>query len=248
MNVINVPCMFQRSDALLPLSLDVIHDQGRYMEQVLWAMDSSLMSVDAFAFQICADQDFPSGLQYKIAHQMHQQIDSFKELLELFSNAPKGAMPRGPELLSVDICLMHGGLKYEDQFVFDQYDPYFSPEEFATTTVRDLGLPMTFTPLIAHHIRDCTYQALLNRVKIMTSMNVDQDREQEQEQLKTKAKLNKDEIVENTTSTIAISLEDVGTSIARIRAIVNKKRLETQNKIKYEIIHEDIMNNLHIWI
>jgi hypothetical protein len=164
--------MFEGPDPLVPVVVDVTHDGARVRDSFLWRLKSESMTPDEFAFRTCCDLGLPQGFQPIMAAQLVEQIRAYRELLAVCiglahvtkdDEAPASIRP-GPELLQVAVDVRKNTVHYMDTFAFDQFDPSFSPEQFARATVADESLPYDMEAAIAFRIRECTMGAFLQRL------------------------------------------------------------------------------------
>jgi len=170
-----VPSMFACDFPLVPVTVDVSSASARVVDSFLWSlsMEAANMTVDEFAYTTCVDRGLPQSFQVQMALQLREQLKAHADLLALCkaletaesgSGSGSALACAADELLHVDVSIRANAVEYTDSFSFDPFDPYFSPEEFASLAVADQGLPPSMEASIAFRIREVTYNDMLKRL------------------------------------------------------------------------------------
>jgi hypothetical protein len=166
---VRLPALLYDDDILLPLKVDVSHRGARYVDTFSWRLFNSLMSVDEFACRTCLDLNLPAMFQWRIALQLHEQIDAYKNLLLLLDSVSSTPGRKWVtdirDLQQMSVGIRDNSLEYNDKFTYDtSSSSSHEPEMFARTVCYDIGLPAEMEPVIAHRIRETIFRSAIHSV------------------------------------------------------------------------------------
>ncbi|EGD77658.1 hypothetical protein PTSG_08750 [Salpingoeca rosetta] len=134
--------------ASITLNLDL--NGHKLRDQFLWNTQDKSISVYKFAQQLCQDLEVPTLFTHQVAAAIQSQIDAHHALKEY--------TPETDNII-IKLEVQVGTTQLVDQFEWDISNPLNSPEHFAETLTRDLGLGPTYTNSIAVAIREKVLQA-----------------------------------------------------------------------------------------
>ncbi len=164
MSAVLVPAVCTGRTVLVPIKIDVTYYGARYVDTLCWDIHERFLSVDEFSAQTCSDLNLPFGFAPKIALQISEQLDSFRQIIE-FAHLAHGIIPDWENKIRehqiVTLGIRHHTIDYSDKILWDPMDSNCTPEEFAFITCTDLGLPMDIAPVIAYRIRETIFRWII---------------------------------------------------------------------------------------
>ena len=162
----NLPA-FLTDDLIVPIKIDVAVKGARYIDSFCYKLFDALMTPEEFAARTCADLNLPDAFQFRIAFQIQEQINSYREIITMLRvNGVDNE--KWLKLVSVPLDMMvglrHNAVDYTDKFTWDLTSTSSGkePEEFARKTVEDLGLPMDMESAIAYRIRETLLRLIIS--------------------------------------------------------------------------------------
>lgn len=166
-----LPALLHEEELLVPIKLDVTFGGCRFQDSLCWKLYGSCIEPVDFAAQTCADLGLSPGMQQRIALQLSEQLQAYRELvvsLHALAASQKSERPPWHEklhkLLALDICIRCNSLEYEESLYWDPMNADITPEVFARTTCADQGLPREMEPIIAYKIRDAIFREVVRWV------------------------------------------------------------------------------------
>jgi len=85
-----LPSFLFDADLLVPLKLDITVKGARYVDSFCWNVFNSLLTPEEFAARTCADLSLPPAFQHKIALQITEQVDSFRDIISVLHAGGQG--------------------------------------------------------------------------------------------------------------------------------------------------------------
>jgi len=166
-----LPAILRRDNILVPVKIDITAVGARYVDTFCWninvdvAETHSDLKYVAFATQVCSDVNLPNIFLTKIALQLSEQVDAFKIIIDILkrcfhvNNIP--SIDKLRKSISMEVGIRLNTLDYSDKFVWDPMDHRITPEQFASITCSDLGLPSQMEPAISHKIRELLFRHMM---------------------------------------------------------------------------------------
>lgn len=159
---------FLQGEVLVPLKIDVTHKGARYVDTFCWNLYHPSILPEEFAARACSDLNFPIGFHQRISLQIIEQLQAYQILIDsiyLFASCIPNWNLKVKQSQMITIGIRHGSLDYSDKVEWDPINSVITPEEFASITCTDLGLPAEIEPAIAHKIREALFRWILNIVQ-----------------------------------------------------------------------------------
>lgn len=136
----------QKED-LVPIRLDMEIEGQKLRDTFTWNKNEMLMTPEQFAEVLCDDLDLnPVNFIPAIASAIKQQ-------LEAFPNNPEILEAQMDQRVILKLNIHVGNISLVDQFEWDMGEKDNSPEQFALTLCKELGLGGEFVTAIAYSIR-----------------------------------------------------------------------------------------------
>lgn len=160
----SLPAFLVGEEILVPIKIDITHKGARFVDSFTWSITNTMLSPDEFASRTCMDLALPDAFKWKISLQIHEQINSYREIITILKSTVsdnKLFLAKLNELQQISVGIRHNIVDYSDKFHWDLNSLENGPELFAKTTCADLGLPSEMEPAIAHRIRETAYRTLL---------------------------------------------------------------------------------------
>lgn len=165
---VELPAFLREKSILVPMKLDITYNGARIVDSFCWNLYCPYLTPDEFAFTTCADLNLPYGFQVQIKQQISEQIASYMEIISTIKKYAK-YIPQWSikirDLIPITLGIRHNTIDYSDKINWNPMCEYLTPEIFASTTCRDLGLPHDIRPAISHRIRESLFRwiiAILN--------------------------------------------------------------------------------------
>jgi hypothetical protein len=160
-----VPTILRPPNVLAPLKIDITYRGVRLVDTLTWDIYNPSMLPEEFAAVMCSDMNLPPGMHERITLQIREQIESYQEIINcVFRYAH--CIPNWDRKINqtqvITIGIRHGTIDYSDQIDWDPMMENFTPEDFASVTCADLGLPSEMEPAISHKIRETFFRWLLS--------------------------------------------------------------------------------------
>ena len=154
-------------DLIVPIKVDVAVKGARYVDSFCFKLFDALMTPGEFAARTCADLNLPDSFQHRIAFQIEEQLNSYKEIIALLrSNGVDNEkwLKIISEPIDMLVGLRHNAVDYSDKFTWDLFSTSSGkePEVFARKTVEDLGLPLDMESAIAFRIRETLLRLVIS--------------------------------------------------------------------------------------
>jgi len=144
-----------QAEKLLPLNIEIQHEGKKYCDKVLWNPKNDV-DLKQFAQSIVEDEKFPNSCIRKIMDQIQDQIDVFNRDPKPSADDIRDDLIRG--YVEIEFKSSYRGIRVADKFLWNVYDEFVSPEEFARQYVLDVGLSSEWASKIAHCIRTRCHQ------------------------------------------------------------------------------------------
>lgn len=138
---------FKSFDPLIPIRIDLTLSGRRFVDTFLWNIEEGEDSMRAFARTIVVDTSLPHSAEELIVSSIKEQVAGY-----IPYRSPEEELGERRHILKLDIRI--GKVVLRDQFEWDRSNADNSPEEFAESLCRDLGLTQEFIPAISHAIRE----------------------------------------------------------------------------------------------
>ncbi|EDO17341.1 hypothetical protein Kpol_1062p51 [Vanderwaltozyma polyspora DSM 70294] len=148
---LNVPSSFamekQQEPIMIPISLNLEQSGHTIIDNFTWNINDHSITPDEFATIYCRDLDFPNS------NNLHSQIVStINEQIQEHETVASVVVPDLHVVINLT-CNLENRF-YEDNFQWNLNDKSLSPEKFAETVVKDLGLTREYMPAIAHALHE----------------------------------------------------------------------------------------------
>lgn len=160
---------FLKGNVLVPLKIDITYNGARMVDNFSWNLYSSCLSVDEFALMTCVDLNLSSGFQEKIKQQVQEQIEAFRDIVDLIRNHGPTIVPNWSKKIRehqiITMGIRHNTLDYTDKISWDPMSRSITPEQFAYITCKDLGLPNDLRPAIANKIRETLFRWVISLIE-----------------------------------------------------------------------------------
>ncbi|KAG6885599.1 hypothetical protein C0993_012346 [Termitomyces sp. T159_Od127] len=144
--------------SLIPIRVEFETDTHRIRDCFVWNLNESLIKPETFARTFCNDLDLPlAPWADTVANQIRAQIEEHEGVASMdlgVDGAPDAPPDDAPEcrvILSIDVQVAN--LHISDHIEWDLLSP-LTPEAFARTLCRDLGLGGEAVPLVAHAVHE----------------------------------------------------------------------------------------------
>ncbi|GJD06644.1 Chromatin structure-remodeling complex protein BSH [Galdieria sulphuraria] len=138
---------FKSFDPLIPIRIDLTLSGRRFVDTFLWNIEEGEESMRAFARTVVVDTSLPHSAEELIVSSIREQVAGY-----IPYRSPEEEIGERRHILKLDIRI--GKVVLRDQFEWDRSNADNSPEEFAETLCKDLGLTREFVPAVAHAIRE----------------------------------------------------------------------------------------------
>jgi len=136
-----------QKEVLVPIRLDMEIEGQKLRDTFTWNKNEMLMTPEQFAEVLCDDLDLnPVNFIPAIAAAIKQQLDAFPQNQDLLEEQMDQRV-----ILKLNIHV--GNISLVDQFEWDMSEKDNSPEQFALTLCKELGLGGEFVTAIAYSIR-----------------------------------------------------------------------------------------------
>eukprot|EP01031_Cornospumella_fuschlensis_P027757 gene27757-33525_t len=161
-----LPGFIRGPQILVPLKIDISYQGARLVDTLCWNIgkNGEAMEVEEFVARTCADLNLPIGYQYRMCMQMVEQIEAYTELvkhtIQMHTHIPQWK-EKVEKPQTITIGIRYNNVDYADKVDWAPLTNYYTPEDFARTTVADLGLPLEMEPAIAHKIRESLFRWLI---------------------------------------------------------------------------------------
>ncbi|QLG73290.1 hypothetical protein HG535_0E03740 [Zygotorulaspora mrakii] len=137
----------QQEPIVIPITLNLEHGGHTISDVFTWNINDQSVTPEEFATIYCRDLDFPNSSA------LHSQIVSaINEQLQEYETVAAVVVPDLQVIVNLT-CSLNNRL-YEDNFQWNLNDTSLSPEMFAETIVKDLGLSREFLPAISHSLHE----------------------------------------------------------------------------------------------
>jgi SWI/SNF-related matrix-associated actin-dependent regulator of chromatin subfamily B protein 1 len=155
----------EQMEELIPVRLDLDWGNVKLRDSFTWNLHDRVIPPDLFAEQLVEDFGLPPEASGPLVHSVSQsivdQIQDFYPHVFIEEDALDPELPyyayKNDEMrVLIKLNITIGQHTLVDQFEWELNNPLNSPEEFATSTSRDLSLSGEFTTAIAHSIREQT--------------------------------------------------------------------------------------------
>jgi hypothetical protein len=160
---------FLKGNVLVPLKIDITYNGARMVDNFSWNLYSSCLSVDEFALMTCIDLNLSSGFQEKIRQQVQEQIDAFRDIVDLIRSHGPAIVPNWSKKVRehqvITMGIRHNTLDYTDKISWDPMSSSITPEQFAYITCKDLGLPHDLRPAISNKIRETLFRWVISLIE-----------------------------------------------------------------------------------
>ncbi|KAJ7069489.1 hypothetical protein C8F01DRAFT_1078055 [Mycena amicta] len=146
-----------RSSAPVPIRVELETETYRIRDCFIWNSNESLIQPEGFARVFCADLDLPLDMIDTVANQIKAQLEEHETIARLDIINEDFDQMEGEELaecrviLSIDVQI--GNHHLVDHIEWDLLSP-LTPEAFATTLCRELGLTGEAIPLVSHAVHE----------------------------------------------------------------------------------------------
>ena len=131
-------------DNLIPININIELEGKKFKDQFFWNSNEPYLNIENFAKIIADDNQLPAGFDTEISSQMKKQINLYRKYEDI----------EGEILKTIKLDIRIGDMLYNDQIEWDINNPNNSPEEFAKSVCKDLGLGTEFVLPISHSIRE----------------------------------------------------------------------------------------------
>ncbi|ANB11974.1 Sfh1p [Sugiyamaella lignohabitans] len=137
----------QREEILVPIKLALEFDTYRITDFLMWNLNEQVLTPESFAIITCNDLELPVGYTNTIS-------SSIKSQLAEYSSVANIQLPRDCGIhVIIHLSVNLDKELYEDKFEWD-LGCDLTPEMFAQSVVKDLGISGEFYPAIAHALHD----------------------------------------------------------------------------------------------
>lgn len=135
----------KNNEDLVPIRLDMDIDGVRVRDTFCYNRNEQLITPQMFAQVMCEDLELPlTQFLGPITQQIQQQLNSHQEIVPIDE-------PDQRAILKLHIHV--GNESLTDQFEWDMSNKELSPEQFATSLCKELGIGGEFQAAIAYSIR-----------------------------------------------------------------------------------------------
>ena len=131
-------------DNLIPININIELEGKKFKDIFFWNLNEPYLKEDDFAKILVDDNQLPAGFEGEIISQMKRQISQYKKYEDI----------EGEILKTIKLDIRIGEIVYNDQIEWDINNPNNSPEEFAKSVCKDLGIGTEFVLPISHSIRE----------------------------------------------------------------------------------------------
>jgi hypothetical protein len=114
-------------------------------------VSETMVTADMFLNSITRDRKLPNALQAKILSSIKKQLNLWTVKMDISPEVLERDESLG--LLILDLDMHWKGFHLKDEILWDPYNPHSSPETFAISFCKDLGLHSEWCLVIAHHLR-----------------------------------------------------------------------------------------------
>lgn len=160
-----IPAFLKGNKVLVPLKIDLTYKGARFVDTFCWDLHNPVILPEEFVARTCADLNFPPGFQQRITMQIQEQLDAYKELItsiHKYASAIPNWNDKVSQVQAITIGVRHGTIDFSDKVDWDPMSDLLTPEEFASITCGDLGLPTEIEPAIAHKIRETLFRWIIS--------------------------------------------------------------------------------------
>ncbi|KAK9447609.1 uncharacterized protein V1518DRAFT_421447 [Limtongia smithiae] len=176
-------------ETLIPIRINLDMGSYRLSDFFLWNLSERLTTPEQFSQIMCIDLDIPPNVYGpQIAQAIRTQIEEYAPVATI-------DLPPGIQNVIVQLSLHLAKHLYEDKFewdlasggrtivneddntsdIIDESGFSFTPEQFAKTVVKDMGLSGEFYPAIAHSIYEVLIRLKKEACEGHLSTEVDND-------------------------------------------------------------------------
>lgn len=159
-----IPTFLRQPNVLVPLKIDMTYKGARLVDTFCWDLYESVMLPEEFAARMCADLNLPVGYHERISLQMTEQIAAYQEVIDCiykYGSAIPDWDRKVSQIQPITVGVRNGNVDYSDRIDWDPMAEHFTPEDFASLTCSDLGLPIEMEPAIAHKIRESLFRWII---------------------------------------------------------------------------------------
>ncbi|KAJ7213881.1 hypothetical protein GGX14DRAFT_360590 [Mycena pura] len=147
-----------KRSSLVPIRVEFETDTHRIRDCFVWDLNEELIQPESFAKIFCADLDLPADTwEETVTNQIRAQLEEHEAIGRLqltnedFDAEGEEQVPECRVILSIDVQIATYHLV--DHIEWDLLSP-LTPESFAKTLCRELGLTGEAVPLIAHAVHE----------------------------------------------------------------------------------------------
>jgi SWI/SNF-related matrix-associated actin-dependent regulator of chromatin subfamily B protein 1 len=153
----------EQVEELVPIRLDVDWDKIKLRDTFTWNLHDRTVPPELFAAQFVEDLRLAlptaNPVLDQVQRQMRDQLEDFFPQVYIEEDAldpelPYSAYKNEEMRILIKLNITIGALNLLDQFEWEINNPLNSPEEFAKSLSREMGLSGEFTTAIAHCIRE----------------------------------------------------------------------------------------------
>lgn len=169
-----LPLFLQGNNVLVPIRLDLSFKGARLIDSFCYNIVSPCQSLEELTSILCNDYNLPTGFFNLIYLQLKEQILAYKLLLKTIYYFPyivKNYLEKLNEIQIISIGFRFNSIDYSDKIEWHPLKDSLSPEEYATLTCSDLGLPSEIIPTLSYKIREGLFRWLLNLFLYSNSIN-----------------------------------------------------------------------------
>lgn len=134
-------------EVLVPIRLNLDIDGYRVTDFLMWNINETVITPEAFAIITCQDLDLPVGFTHTIASSIKAQLQEYSSVANIQLPTDSGIHVVLQLSVNLDKQL------YEDKVEWE-LGCDLTPEAFAKTVVADMGLYGEFYPAIAHAVHE----------------------------------------------------------------------------------------------
>ncbi|KAF7298788.1 SWI/SNF chromatin remodeling complex [Mycena indigotica] len=146
-----------RTLAPVPIRVELETETHRIRDCFVWDINDDLISPESFAQIFCMDLELPSELIDTVTNQIKAQLEEHEAIARLdiinedFDQTEGDDLAECRVILSIDVQI--GNHHLVDHIEWDLLSP-LTPEAFATTLCRELGLSGEAVPLVSHAVHE----------------------------------------------------------------------------------------------
>ncbi|GAA6060000.1 hypothetical protein JCM10212_001158 [Sporobolomyces blumeae] len=145
--------------AFVPIQLDLDFRSFKIRDSFVWNVNEKLITPESFARTFCDDLELGSEQAAEVARQIAEQIEEQAGMAEVpfRSEEEEASMVEKDLRVIINLDVQIGTLHLRDRIEWDLTSS-LTPELFAVTLVRDLSLPTSASPVIAHALHEEIYR------------------------------------------------------------------------------------------